>query len=79
LKSSDFDEFLLSVDDIPFLGFVVTVDDVACLEEAFRVEGLGVRFGVLEIALNDSGTSNAKFSSHIIACDIVSILIDDPD
>lgn len=34
LEATDFDELLLSVYNVPFLGLAVAVDDVACLEEA---------------------------------------------
>lgn len=66
LEAAYFDEFLLSVDDVPFPGGLVTVGDIACLEPPAGVEGLRIGLWVLEVARGDSGSSNAELSAHAI-------------
>ena len=77
MESPDFDKFLLSVDDVPFLGLAIAVHDVACFEEAFGVEGLVVCFGVLEIACYDGRTADAEFAAGVVGGDVVAVIVND--
>lgn len=78
MEASDFDQFLLSVGDVPFLGFAVPKYDVTGLEKAFRVEGFGVRFGVLEVACDDDGAADAELATDVVGRNIVSVVVNDP-
>lgn len=79
METSDFDELLLSVHDVPFLGLAVAIHDVAGLEETVGVEGLGVGFGVLEIARHDGWASDAEFASGVVGCDVFAVVVDNSD
>lgn len=79
METSDFDELLLSVHDVPFLGLAIAIHDVAGLEETVGVEGLGVGFGALEIARHDGWASDAEFASGVVGCDVFAVIVDDSD
>jgi hypothetical protein len=76
LEGTNFDQFLLSIDDIPFLGFPVAETYISSLEETFGVKRLCICCGVFEIAACDGGTPETQFAYGVKAGDIFAVIID---
>lgn len=74
LEAADFDELFLAVEDVPEFGFGVAGNDVAGVVEAVAVEGF-VGGGVVEVACDYSGATDAELAGGIVCCDFVALVV----
>jgi hypothetical protein len=78
LKGTNFDELLLSIDNVPFLGTTLAKTDISSLEEAIGVEGLCICIQVFEIATCNNWTPKTKLPYSVESRDVFTIVVDDP-
>lgn len=76
LEPAHLDELFSAVHDVPFLSCFIAVCDVACFEPAVRVEGLGVCFGVLVVALCYCWAFDAEFAADAVGGDVLAVFVD---
>lgn len=79
MKTADFDELLLTVDNVPLLCFCVAVSNIAGLVPAFGVEALRVGFGVLEVAWRYRWALNTNLAADVVRGDVFAVIVDEPN
>lgn len=70
---------LLSIYDIPFVSLLVAVQNVSGFEVAITVPRIGIRFGIVEVFVDNRRPSHAEFSSHVVSCYIVAFIVNQSD
>lgn len=71
--------YLLPINDVPDLGFCVTVANIAGFVPSITVKGLRIGFWILEITFDDRGSTEADLALSVVGRYILTVVIDDSD